>query len=328
MARRFQSSSELLAYVRGNDLLLNSKLWELYEKSDVIADGLERMATSGYKLILERTSEGTYSNVYYPLGADTAPREHVRFLAIDSIERRFLDGILGEQRDAGVFLNTSQLETSWLLDDRGFLHRESIARALAHELIHTLFGQSDPRAVDLSKSDVQLARDWLGNPAADFLGDTVNGPFGSPGENKIGVLDLGGDDAWIRASYLDAVSGSSFDAIAASHKSFTNGNYVEDVFADFGPRNVAQDGSSLVDGNIDFSARNNSSLILGQNGDDKIKTGSKNDYLYGGDGKDELDGGLGSDFLAGGAGNDKYTADDGDTPEHRFDRKGAPPPLP
>jgi Ca2+-binding RTX toxin-like protein len=207
---------------------------------------------------------------------------------------------------------------TWFIDDRGFLHKESLERLIGHELLHLLAGTSDNRAayLDSELHNLQAAREWLGKPGADFKSDTVSdtssffGLFGSVGENGIGV-ELGGDNAWVRASYQDTIVGAEYDALAAQGKSLTFNNTVEDVFSDFENRNGAQNGST--DATIDFHLRDHSALILGGNGIDTITGGKKADYIYGGEGADKLDGGGGHDFLDGGMGVDEYKAHDGDT---------------
>ena len=288
MERKFSDQATFLAYVTINVpenylSLVTSTLWQLYQLSDQIASAFEAMTNIGLIFSQKLT-------INYGVGAFSSEVDY-SLVGVGLRENEHVVGIPGYV--VTVDPDADQLD-GWHVAEDGSLVHQSFARALGHELWHALSGQSDPKASYINQNFPnnqtpiypafpQAARDWLGDPSADFQGDTV------VAENAIG-LALGGDNSWKRISYFSGLP----EEFGATNGRLIDVDKIDRVFSDFpSPAGAEKD-------TIDFHRLSGASLVLGHGGRDEVLGSQGSDYLYGGLNNDVFFGNQGSDFTHGG----------------------------
>jgi Ca2+-binding RTX toxin-like protein len=184
-----------------------------------------------------------------------------------------------------IGLNLTTLSTVYSINTSGVFALEDPRLLIAHDLSHTLLGTTDPVGADTG-----LTNAAMNMPGYDYYGDGIS-PGAVTFQNAL-ASNLGLEDDQ-RASYAAALTAAD----GRFHLMQIGQTYTEND-----PVEIARYGNwgNEVDDIIDMHDRIENVLVLGLTGDDKIKTGSGNDYVYGGSGDDIINTGGGNNYINGG----------------------------
>jgi Ca2+-binding RTX toxin-like protein len=175
-----------------------------------------------------------------------------------------------------VVLDLTQLDHASYIDRYGNAVQDFPFTAIIHELGHALTGREDNAT------------------AADPAGDNQNFV------NRI----------YRQAGYDEQLSYLAYDAsgtVITRGASYTDGARIDSAWVKKYP-DMPNNHDTTNGGRFDQAYRD---LVIGSSDQNRLKTGSGNDFLYGLGGADELFGGKGSDRLNGGDGGDTLRGGDG-----------------
>lgn len=201
---------------------------------------------------------------------------------------------------ASAFINAREINIDsnygdylYYLDTSGEAHQFSLARIVAHELIHAVLGQKDT-------TDTLTGN---GQPDPDYLGDTVretNKYF----ENAHGSLPSEPG----RASY--SAAGRGWLATENGGDWLPTGHTADVVLLAYNPDSALQTTAPTQNVNTSKNVSKTKDLIIGISDEiNIIDTGLGDDYIYARGGDDLITAGSGSDYIDGGNGDDAASYD-------------------
>lgn len=183
-------------------------------------------------------------------------------------------GNTGSFSTTTIEIDFEQIEYLYIIDDVGKTHSFTLDRVIAHEMMHAIANEDDPRLTSFTI------------PESDYVGEAVGW------ENAI-MEEMG--DTFHRNSYYSVID--AFDL--SSQLGLSLG---EDISVGT-PFTLAIVDTEVYNA-IDVSDRADACLLIGLEGNDHIRGGAGDDVIYGGDDDDIIAGGSGSDWIIGGAGSD------------------------
>ena len=188
MTRQFTSPTVLFqnfvfsGFTPSGEQKVKDALWASYSLSDAVAAYIDQYGRSDGTVTL-----GTIQYGENRADVDILPMNALWLLSGEHARLLF--------HQYTLTIDPDYAEQGWMIDPHGNLVRANLTQIITHELAHSLLSYSDPLAVTYEITrGAQYARDWLGDPAADFQGDAVQ--F----ENAVGALL---SEGYYRNSYFN-----------------------------------------------------------------------------------------------------------------------------